>query len=304
MHYPTDVNLLRDATSAAVRAAAKLAAKFGLDGWRQEKYWQGQLRNAFNRVSSARLWRKRPKEVKEYLRLSRKLCRRCAATLATLGSHADESATEPVAQWLDDAELLRDQVDRRVLRGEDIPQEEKIFSVYESHTRWIRKGKSKQPVELGVPLTILQEKSGFVLAWLLQWEGGDVDAAVPLVTDAKTRHPTLESCSFDRGFHSPGNQLGLKQLLTKVILPTKGRGTVESRETEREEWFEEARRQHPAVESAINALEHRGLDRVLLHGRDGFERAVALSILAGNIHQLGRMLQKQARDGPRLKLAA
>ena len=176
--------------------------------------------------------------------------------------------------------------------------------MYQRHTRWIRKGKSKQPVELGVPLTILQEKSGFVLAWLLQWEGGDVDAALPLVTDAKTRHPTLESCSFDRGFHSPGNQLGLKQLLTKVILPTKGRGTVESRETEREEWFEEARRQHPAVESAINALEHRGLDRVLLHGHDGFERAVALSILAGNIHQLGRMLQKQARDGPRLKLAA
>ena len=38
------------------------------------------------------------------------------------------------------------------------------------------------------------------------------------------------------------------------------------------------RRQHPAVESAINSLEHRGLDRVRTHGTEGFARMVALSV--------------------------
>ena len=40
------------------------------------------------------------------------------------------------------------------------------------------------------------------------------------------------------------------------------------------------RRQHPAVESAINNLEYRGLERVRSHGAGGFERTVALAIVA------------------------
>ena len=56
------------------------------------------------------------------------------------------------------------------------------------------------------------------------------------------------------------------------------------------------RRQHPAVESAINSLEHRGLDRVRTHGTEGFARMVALSVLAGNLHRLGRLLRQQEQD--------
>ena len=48
------------------------------------------------------------------------------------------------------------------------------------------------------------------------------------------------------------------------------------------------RRQHPAVESAINSLEHRGLDRVRTHGTEGFARMVALSVLAGNLSSQDR----------------
>jgi hypothetical protein len=40
------------------------------------------------------------------------------------------------------------------------------------------------------------------------------------------------------------------------------------------------RRQHSAVESAINALEVHGLDRCPDHGIKGFERYVALAVLA------------------------
>ena len=67
------------------------------------------------------------------------------------------------------------------------------------------------------------------------------------------------------------------------------------RERESDEAFSAARRQHPAVESAINALEHRGLDRVRTHGADGFARTVALSVLAANLHRLGRLLRERKR---------
>ena len=71
-------------------------------------------------------------------------------------------------------------------------------------------------------------------------------------------------------------------------LPGKGRRNRAAREREEAEAFAALRRQHPAVESAINSLEHRGLDRVRSHGSEGFARMVALSVLAGNLHRLGR----------------
>ena len=32
-----------------------------------------------------------------------------------------------------------DQVERRLLRGETIPHDEKVFSIFEDHTSWIQK---------------------------------------------------------------------------------------------------------------------------------------------------------------------
>ena len=72
-----------------------------------------------------------------------------------------------------------------------------------------------------------------------------------------------------------------------------------AREREEAEAFTALRRQHPAVESAINSLEHRGLDRVRSHGTDGFARMVALAVLAGNLHRLGRLLRQQEQDARR-----
>ena len=59
-------------------------------------------------------------------------------------------------------------------------------------------------------------------------------------------------------------------------------------------------RQRSTVESAINNLEHRGIDRVRLKGRVGFARTVALYAVALNVHRLGRLLRQQAREQHRL----
>ena len=37
--------------------------------------------------------------------------------------------------------------------------------------------------------------------------------AVPLVQKAQARYSALRACSFDRGFHSPDNRVGLDALL-------------------------------------------------------------------------------------------
>ncbi|MDM8538718.1 ISNCY family transposase, partial [Desulfobacterales bacterium HSG17] len=54
-----------------------------------------------------------------------------------------------------------------------------------------------------------------------------------------------------------------------------------------------ARRKHAAVESSIGALQNHGLDRCPDHGIKGFERYVALGVLARNIQILGHAVQQK-----------
>jgi len=51
-----------------------------------------------------------------------------------------------------------------------------------------------------------------------------------MVAEAKQRFPHLTLCSFDKGFHSPQNQIDLKAELSTVVLPKKGRLSVADKE--------------------------------------------------------------------------
>jgi hypothetical protein len=194
------------------------------------------------------------------------------------------------------------------MNDETIPHDEKVFSIFEEHTEWISKGKAGVPVELGLKVCILEDQHGFILHHDVMEKQTDERIAVFLVEKAKKKFPALNLCSFDKGFHSPSNQIELRQLLDKVVLPKKGKLSNKDKEVEHSKEFVEARRQHSAVESAINALEVHGLDRCLDHGLHGFKRYVSLAVLARNIQNLGAILrQKEAKARKRherLKKAA
>ncbi len=115
------------------------------------------------------------------------------------------------------------------------------------------------PVELGVPVAVLEDQHGFLLHHRILWEGSDVDHAVPMIREAQARFPDL--CSFDRGFHSP--RIALDELLDALLK----KGKPGRAEREAETTFREMRRQHPVVGSAINNLGQRDMDRVLWGGR-------------------------------------
>ena len=126
-----------------------------------------------------------------------------------------------------------------------------------------------------------------------------------MVTQARKRFPHLSACSFDKGFHTPANQIALKQHLELVALPRKGKLGEAAQQAEQAPAFVKARRAHSAVESAINALEVHGLDRCPDHGIDGFKRYVALAVLTRNIHRIGAILWQleQARAQRKTKYA-
>ena len=110
---------------------------------------------------------------------------------------------------IEHAQRQIDQVVRRVINGEKIPNKEKVLSIFQPHTRWIAKGKAGVPQEFGLPVAVVEDQYRFILNHCIMWDGGDVDHAQSLVAQTQQLFPDFVACSFDRGFHSPDNQLKL-----------------------------------------------------------------------------------------------
>jgi hypothetical protein len=231
----------------------------------------------------------------EYIEVAHGYLQRASRTRAKL---LQESATNLVIaaqiQQLDKfvchAERQIDQIRRRVLQGQTIPHQEKVFSIFEEPTEWISKGKAGVPVEFGLKVAVVEDQYNFILHHQVLQRRQDVEAAVSLVQESKNRYGDIFSASFDKGFYSSENLKDLAEMVNLVVMPKKGKLSAKDTESESDPEFVKLHKSHSAVESAINALEHHGLDRCLDHGLDGFNRYVALAVVARNVLRLGQIL--------------
>ena len=303
VHFPTDINLLWDASRKVLQLTHRLSEEAGIDGWRQAPHLLRKVKRLFRAVQKSREQEKDKKKpnasclaiTRSYIETVGPLLERAKESTKPYRHCHDpviEATVEQILQFCDDGETLIDQIERRCFKGETIPHEEKLFSLFERHTEWISKGKAGITQELGLRLAVVECSSGFLLHHRVMEQETDEEVAVPIIKETKARFKSLEACSFDKGFHSPENQEQLAKLLTICVLPRKGKLDVEERKYESRGSFKELRRAHAAVESGINALENHGLDRVLDYGLDGFERYVALAIVARNVQRLGCKLQE------------
>jgi hypothetical protein len=307
VHFPTDINLLFDAMRKTIVLILSLSDSQGLSGWRQGSYLLKQVKKLFRKAqklkaSTSKDDSKREKRAKliidahiAYLQLSESLVVRAKETLLSITSPSIviHLKMEEIAKYIAHAERQIDQIRRRVLEGETIPHNEKVFSIFEEHTEWISKGKAGVSQELGLKLCVVKDQFGFILHHRVMQNETDDQIAVLIVQETKDRFNELSLCSFDKGFHSPDNQKQLAKILEKVILPRKGKLSAINKAIENSDEFKEARRKHSAVESSINALENHGLDRCQDHGLHGFKRYVALAVLARNIQIIGHVLQQR-----------
>lgn len=310
--FPTDIKLLVDAMRKLMFACGKADKTFiEIDGWRQYIHLCNGLRNLGHKASKLKKStsknpdriEEREAEIKQAYQIlldrSNVLLDRVRDSdtkLKGIGSPMSIGLAQTIEQFLPHAERQINQIERRVIKGETIPHEEKVFSIFEEHTEWISKGKAGVPVELGLRVCVLEDQVGFILHHQVMERQTDDKVAVEMIAETQKLYPLLNGCSFDKGFHSIENQRELKLLLDELTLPKKGKWSQADRERESTDVFVAARKQHPAVESAINALEVHGLDRCPDHGIDGFKRYVAWSIVGRNIVKIGAILQQQERQ--------
>jgi IS5 family transposase len=321
VHYPTDSNLLFDAMRKTIYLIAIISSEIGITAWRQSHHnimkVKGLLRGIqrLNRSTSKNEAKreKRDKfivaEHQNYINVCQQFVLKAKETIRILQqlgilSMSQDLRLSVVEEYIRHAERQIDQIRIRVVLDEKIPHEEKVFSIFQLHTEWISKGKAGVPQELGLRVCVLKDQYGFLLHHRVMQQQTDDKVAVAMVQEAKDRFENLVGSSFDKGFYSPGNKSELANILDYVILPKKGRLSAKDKQIEHSEEFIESRRKHSAVESSINALENHGLDRCLDHGLHGFERYVALSVLARNIQILGHLLQQKELKKQKRRKAA
>ena len=242
----------------------------------------------------------RRKEYLKYVIMAETYHMRAVSSLELLGKRV-RSPNELLLlrEYMGYAKKLMGQIIRRVHFNENIAHHEKIFSIFQPHTEWISKGKAGVSVELGLRVNIIEDHHRFILHHQVMCRQTDEKVAVKIVVETKKRFPDLAVVSWDKGAHSQQNQCDLKELLDLVVLPKKGGLTEAERQRESSPEFKLLRREHSAVESAINALEVHGLDQCPDHGIRGFERYVALAVVAKNIHRLGTVLREQEKQRQR-----
>jgi hypothetical protein len=308
IHYPTESSLIGDGLRVVIRLCALVAFDLGLSGWRQHAHLLRKIRNVqreISRTSASKTPRSKEKLKKLYGRLlgrTRKILDRAeklaqnalTADLVTLGRLAG------IGTFIQRTRQVANTAYRRVMLGEKVAHEDKLFSIFETHTQLYRRGKQAEPNQFGRLVMVYEDGVGFISHYhILPRDAQDRDVVVEQTRIVQARHGgEIEDASFDRGFYSPENAEQLSQIIRHPCLPKKAPSEFREQQQNASVRFRQARQRHPGVESAIGALQSgNGLKRCRDRGEIGFQRYVALGILGRNLHVLGKLLiQQQAPD--------
>jgi transposase, IS5 family len=317
VHYPTESSLIRDGLCKVVTLAAELAKKQGLGHWRQHHHLLKNVKDLarkIGRVSRAKRQgadRLKP-DYQKLLALADDLLERARQLLKDLFFQVDIKEADVLSVMVggsQERELLHfvqltakvcGTARRRVLLGETVPNEDKIFSIYEPHTELIQRGKQPNPIQYGHNVLVIEDAAGFICHYEVVANGVmDQDLVVPVMAKLQKRFAgKIERASFDRAFHTPDNQEKLAKIVTHPCIPKKGQTLGRQQQKEATVEFRQARQNHPGVESTIGALQSgNGQERCRDRSKRGYDRYVGLGILGRNLQVLGKLLLAQEDAG-------
>jgi IS5 family transposase len=213
---------------------------------------------------------------------------------------------EQIRVYASRADRVIDQTRRRVVFGEKVPAQEKIYSIFEPHTDLIKRGKVRKPLEFGHKVFFAETHRGLITDYeVLKGNPSDTE----LVAGSLERHRELfgkvpELYAADRGFHSAETVEAIRKAGVKQeCMPQRGGHRTAEREAhEKSREFRKGQRFRAGIEGRISVLHRgRGTKRCPWSGRDGFEAYVGAAVLANNLLAIARLLRK--RGAPQLRAA-
>ena len=266
VHFPTDLHLLWDSLRKCLDTIGKLQEITPLKGWRKikniRKVLKSQFRSTSHQVFKGKNEHQKKQYIKQYLHqagtLEVKVTELIAQPPVSIGRENKTVVLIIVLEkYKNYVTKFTDQEERRLLKGEVIPAEEKIFSIFEEHTEWLTKGKLNKKVELGHLLLLTTDKHQVIVDYKVMDKQRDASQVKGLCERIKKNFPgkKIYSHSFDKGFWSKDTPATLQDgAIEQVILPKKGRHNKEDKARECSPTFKKLRNARSAVESNINML--------------------------------------------------
>jgi IS5 family transposase len=203
-----------------------------------------------------------------------------------------EALVKEIGDYLSLGHRVVDQSRRRVILGEQVPNDEKIFSIFEPHTELLKRGRAGKPVEFG-HMIYLQQVDGCFITGYGVYEKRPVEHE--LVEDAIEDHRELfghypKVFAADKGFWQDSKARELLRLkVPTVSICKKGKRTEAEEEYEHGVLFRLAQRFRAGIEGSISFLKRVfGLGRCINKGFEHFEATVGATVFAHNLLVLTR----------------
>ncbi len=310
VHHPTDNTLLWDVVRVVTRLIGRLAeaVQQRIRGFRKRTRAARRRMQEIQRLTPKQRYERQTEKYRELIGVTEEVVdsaqRVVAQTRKARGKNlvADLAIGElrkEIDHYCELGERVIDQARRRVLQGEQVPNTEKIYSIFESHTDLIKRGKVQTPLEFGHKVFLAESAQGLITQYqVLEGNPCDEQQVEPSLQHHKeTFGHAPELYGSDRGFFSEKNVKSCKRNGVKVVcIPQRGGKKTRVREAyEKSPAFKKGQRFRAGIEGRISVLfRGRGMKRCPAEGRQRFELWVGAAVLANNLMRIAALLTKRS----------
>jgi IS5 family transposase len=312
IHHPTDNTLLWDSVRVITRLVRQLDALLpaGVGPFTNRTRRARRRMQEIQRMTAKARHRHQVRTYRDLIRVAEHVVHDARGVVERVHEVRDvdittqvviEALRREIARHCELGDRVISQARRRVLQGEQVPNEEKLYSIFETHTDLIKRGKVLKPIEFGHKVFLAESANGLITQYRVL-TGNPADQIH--VTPSLERHtkgfgqvPDLYSS--DRGFFNEANIAACQTAGVKVTcIPQSGGKRSADREAfEKSPAFKNGQRFRAGIEGRISVLfRGRGMKRALVEGRERFELLVGAAVLANNLMAIAaRLGRKQAR---------
>jgi IS5 family transposase len=318
IHFPTDATLLWDTVRTVTRLVKDLDEILprGVPGFTNRTRSARRRMQALERMTAQERHTQQEPKYRELLRITeqvlanaRQVVKKTARVkgIDVIAGAMVEQLRQQITDYCKLGDRVIDQTRRRVIDGEQVPAEEKVYSIFESHTDLIKRGKVRKPIEFGHKVFLAESAQGLITDYQVL-DGNPADTSqvqASLQRHQQTFQGAPDLYAADRGFYSAENLDACdKAGVSQVSIPQRGgQKTAEREAWERSPAFKKGQRFRAGIEGRISVLfRGRGMKRCRAHGRERFEVLVGAAVLVNNLLCIAEMLRD--RQSTRAKKAA
>ena len=310
IHHPTDNTLLWDSVRVVTRLVGLLASVIArpIKGFCNRTRAARRRMQEIQRMTPTQRQAHQQEKYRELIGIADEVVESARAGLQQIST---VHTANPVAQlaveelrgqiehYCDLGDRVIDQTRRRVLLGEQVPNAEKIYSIFEPHTDLIKRGKVRTPMEFGHKVFLAESARGLITQYEVL-NGNPCDEEH--VEASLLRHQEMfggapQTYSSDRGFFSEKNlETCERSGVELACIPQRGgRKSVERAAHEKSPAFKKGQRFRAGIEGRISVLfRGRGMKRCLAEGRERFELLVGAAVLANNLLTIASLMQERS----------